>query len=111
VKLYDYEVDSYLGVEPSSISDLMMRSNLLRKNLEERSAKGWRFISSVSMGKSSTLVFEREARDLEWSKVEVDWAEDAAAASRVYDGRLGDGWFEHSRSGTMVTFFRKKKVS
>lgn len=109
MKLYDYEVDCYMGVEPASIADLQMRSGLLRKNLEERSAQGWRFVSVVTMGsKSQSLVFEREAKNLEWKKVGIYDAYDAENASSSYNENIVDGWFEHSRVGTEVTFFRKK---
>ena len=108
MKLYDYEVDSYLGAEPASISDLKMRSDLLRKNLEERSAQGWRFVATVAMGKSQSLVFERDARNLEWKKTVC---EDVFDSSLSYKEQIAEGWFEHSREGDIVLFFRKKKVT
>lgn len=98
--LYDYEIDSYLGAEPASLSDLQLRSNLLRKNLEERSARGFRLVATVPFGKSQSLVFERPSKNLEWKKASF---EDGAELS-------ADGWFEHSRAGMEVTFFRKKKT-
>lgn len=109
MKLYDYEVDSYLGAEPVSISDLQARTNLIRQNLEERSVRGWRFVAALANGKSQSLVFEREARDLEWNVVGINWSDDMLDSSRIYKEYIDEGWFEHSRTGKSVTFFRKKK--